>query len=76
MELTATEREALMGIQAQEQLVALQLRERQAAILAAIGKRLRLRPDWFTTTHQIDSQTWAVVPVAVPDDEGSPPSRV
>ena len=63
MHLTEVEREALRGIQAQEQLIALQLRERQAAILAAIGKRLRLRPDWFTTTHQIDAQTWTVVPV-------------
>jgi len=63
MELTDIEREALLGIRAQEELVALQLRERQAAILAAIGKRLRLRPDWFTTTHKIDAQTWMVVPV-------------
>jgi len=64
MELTDIEREALLGIQSQEQLVALQLRERQSTILAAIGKRLRLRPDWFTATHQIDPQTWTVVPVA------------
>lgn len=56
--LTDTERIALMGIQDRQR----QIQIEQAAVVRAIEERLRLPAGAIGTTHQIDGQTWRVVP--------------
>jgi len=73
LELTAIERMLLEGLMARDreiQRVVAPLQRDYAEVTRQIADRAGIAPERIGTTHRIDTDTWALVPMPVASEQG------